>query len=97
MSSSPSATTRAGSTGSSRAAAGTEAILSLEDPLLETSTGGPLHALAAGGGGPARLGTRLLFGLAQRRSERRHSRARRELMKADRKAGTMLAFTGKPE
>ena len=75
----------------------TEAILSLEDPLLQLY-GSPLLKRLAGAG--SRLGralARLHFGRAQRRAERSHSRARRILLEQDRRLGTILAFTGKPE
>lgn len=74
-----------------------EAILSLEDPLLELIADSPLRRLATIHGWPGRAAAALAFRRAQRRAERAHSRARRELMKVDQRTGTLLAFTGKPE
>ncbi len=75
-----------------------EEILSLEDPLLETLGGRALGAAARLRGplfGPGR--TRWLFQRAQRRAERLHSRMRRDLLRLDRRLGTLLAFSGEME
>jgi preprotein translocase subunit SecA len=72
----------------------TEAILSLEDPLLNLVLRHPLRALARIGGKPGRLAALLLFDAAQRRAERAHFRARRNLLAEDRRLGTLLAFSG---
>ena len=75
----------------------TEAVLSLEDPLLELARIGVLTALAKLGGAFGYWCRLLLFHHAQRRAERVHSRARHELMKMDRKRGSLLAFSGRME
>lgn len=74
-----------------------EAFLSLEDPLLEFVEGAALRSLARRRIPLARRLRMRLFRQAQRRAERTHSRARRELLKIDRKLGTLLAFTGRTE
>jgi preprotein translocase subunit SecA len=71
----------------------TESILSLEDPLLEI-VGAPILRGLALVGGEATWAADALFRKAQRKAERVHSRARRELVKLDRKLGTLLAFSG---
>ncbi len=78
-----------------------EAILSLEDPLLEPYRGGPLEWLARGIavfgdylGGPA---LRAWIRYAQYRTERAQSRIRRNLLKSDRQLGDILSFSGRPE
>lgn len=68
----------------------TEALLSLEDPLLELVKSSALLRAAC----PVDLACRRLFRKAQRRAERAHARARYELLKQDRKLGTVLAFSG---
>jgi len=75
----------------------TEAILSLEDALLDLIETPGLHALGTVIRGLGRNAHMLLFAMAQRRAERAHSRARRYLLQQDRRLGTVLAFTGKPE
>jgi preprotein translocase subunit SecA len=73
----------------------TEAILALDDALLGLLKSPVFRALK---GSVSVFGThKLLFKVAQRRTERTHSRARRSLLKYDRRLGTLLAFTGKPE
>jgi len=71
-----------------------EAILSLEDDLLDFDRRSPLLFLARSGW-PA-LG-RAALGRAQRRAQRLHSRIRRELLRADRNLDDALAFSGRPE
>ncbi|MEO8202766.1 MAG: preprotein translocase subunit SecA [Betaproteobacteria bacterium] len=78
-----------------------EAILSLEDPMLEPYRGGPLEWLARGFavfgdfvGGPA---LRAWIGFAQYRTERAQSRVRRNLLKSDKQMGDILSFSGRPE
>jgi preprotein translocase subunit SecA len=74
-----------------------EAMLSMEDQILEFAGRGAARRL---GRVPAGLRSRagaLLLGRAQRRAERAHSRARRELLRLDQKIGTMLAFSGENE
>lgn len=75
----------------------TEAMLSLEDPLLELARSGVLTGLAKPGGAIGYWFRLLLFHHAQRRAERVHSRARHELMRMDRKRGSLLAFSGRME
>lgn len=75
----------------------TEAILSLQDPLLEPLAGSPLLWLAGTAGPLGRPCARWLFRRAQRRAERTHARARRELMHLDRRMGTLLSFSGRRE
>ncbi len=75
-----------------------EAILSLEDPLLETLGGRALGTTARLRGPLFGLGrTRWLFRRAQRRAERLHSRMRRDLLRLDQRLGTLLAFSGEME
>jgi preprotein translocase subunit SecA len=69
----------------------TEAILSLEDPLLALAPGitsGRMLRMLGGAGGQR------AFRRAQRRAERIHAKARRDLLKLDRRLGKMLAFSG---
>lgn len=70
-----------------------ERMLSLEDPLLEVVDAPALRRLARGNG-RATWAAKALFRKAQRKTERVHSRARRELVKLDQKLGTLLAFSG---
>ena len=70
----------------------TEALLSLEDPLLELIKLPLLRRLGAVDSG--RLLGNLLFRLAQKRAERTHARARQQLLLQDRKLGVILAFSG---
>lgn len=70
-----------------------EAILSLEDPLLEILGRSMTHGIARVSG----LFVGVLFRRAQRKSESVHSRMRRELLKVDQRLGTLLAFSGAPE
>jgi preprotein translocase subunit SecA len=66
-----------------------EAILSLEDRLLDLVPRHPLWLAARLG-----LSPRHLFAAAQRRAERAHFRARVDLMEQEKRLGTMLAFVG---
>jgi preprotein translocase subunit SecA len=86
-------TARRGEPGSS------EAMLSLEDAILEQAKVGKgvLTRLARLPGLPGRIVAARLFRKAQRRAERTHARARRILLDQDRRLGSMLAFSGKPE
>ena len=76
----------------------TEAILSLEDSLLDALSWRKFarrrinlsHQLA-------RDYAPMLFRHAQHRAERIHSRIRRRLLRSDRKLGTLLAFSGEME
>jgi preprotein translocase subunit SecA len=71
-----------------------QAILSLEDPLLELIYPALVRwtgALPRSFRNPAAL---FVFRKAQRRAERAHSAARRALLKQDQKLGVLLAFSG---
>jgi len=72
----------------------TEAILSLEDPLLEIVKGGALLRFVTNQDLLVYWGGLLLFYLAQSRAERSHARARYQLMNQDRRLGSLLAFSG---
>ena len=78
-----------------------EAILSLEDEIMDLYAPRPLKKLLYGlirSGSP--LGQKLGAGsmrLAQAMLERRHARMRRDLIKMDRRLGDVLAFTGPME
>jgi len=76
-----------------------EALLSMQDPILEVA-GGSLRALGAkwlsGAGAGKRMASAALR-LSQRHAERTHSRVRKALLKADQQLGTTLAFTGGQE
>lgn len=71
-----------------------EAILCLEDPLLEPLQGGRLLRLAQGRGRLGQLFGRLAFRRAQSRREALEARHRQELVHSDRRLGEVLAFTG---
>lgn len=78
-----------------------EAIVSLEDELIERYCPRALARLGAmsshrGRPLPHRLG-RFINGVAQRRAERHHARIRRQLLKADEQLDTMLGFSGRSE
>jgi preprotein translocase subunit SecA len=75
-----------------------QAILSLEDPLMDFDVGPILSRLAA----PAirRWGPsvgRILLRMAQRRAEWLHARMRADLLHSDRSQSKTLAFSGRPE
>ena len=76
-----------------------EAILSLEDPLLERL--GPILRSAVRAFRRRSLVVkalaRLAFRRAQRRSERLHARMRRDLLRVDHNLGTLLSFSGEQE
>ena len=76
----------------------TEAILSIEDPLLELLPPGLPRLLTAFGPGSLRrrIGAGLL-GLAQRRAERSHAKDRKILLTQDDRLGVLLAFSGGKE
>ncbi len=78
-----------------------EAIVSLEDEIVQDLFGGAAARLARL---PARGGKALpgwlaapLLGVAQRTAERHHARTRRELLRVDDHLSDLLAFTGRPE
>ena len=78
-----------------RGAAGSgEAILCLEDPLLEALQGTWLLRLAQRRGWLGQVFGRLAFRRAQSRREALEARHRRELAHSDRRLGEILAFTG---
>ena len=74
-----------------------EALLSLEDPILEFG-GRRLVRLLVNLPSPlGRVAGKWLLWRAQQRAERMHSRMRRDLLRLDQKMGTLLAFTGEIE
>jgi preprotein translocase subunit SecA len=77
-----------------------EAIVALEDEIVQQNFGGlaKLMARLAGDGRalPGRLGAALVA-FAQRTAERHHARVRRELLRVDDHLSDLLAFTGRPE
>ena len=78
-----------------------EAIVSLEDELVRSFMARPVQHLAVGLAQlPSRAAGRLA-GLAvqraQRTAERRHSRARRDLLRYDEQLESTLAFSGRQE
>jgi len=75
----------------------TEAVLSLEDSLLDLSPGRFLRKLSRRGDWFGRWCGLLLFEKAQRRAERSHARERKNLLAQDRRLGILLAFSGGAE
>jgi preprotein translocase subunit SecA len=76
-----------------------EAMVSLEDPLLERY-GRILIGLVAGCGltaPPGRWFALALFRMAQKRAERLHAGARKDLLRMDQQLGNVLSYTGRPE
>jgi preprotein translocase subunit SecA len=75
-----------------------EAILSLEDPLLDFPLGLALSRLASAFSGPVayRIG-RVTLRYAQRRAERIHARMRMDLLRSDQWQMKTLAISGRPE
>jgi preprotein translocase subunit SecA len=73
-----------------------EAILALDEDLVASFLPAAAAALGRFGRLPRALG-RLVFGVAQWRAERTHSRARRDLLDMDDYLGDMLAFAGRGE
>ena len=78
-----------------------EAFVSLEDELLASHGSGPLARAAASIAHPGRPWGRLfahaVFRIAQRSAERRHARARADLMRLDEQLESALAFSGAGE
>ena len=74
-----------------------EAILSLQDPLLDLLPSRAWCWLAARPGALGRLAARAWFGAAQLRARRSHLRARLDLLAHEKRLGTMLAFAGEVE
>ncbi|MCO6049629.1 prepilin peptidase [Mesorhizobium sp. RP14(2022)] len=75
-----------------------QAILSLDDPILDFALSQSMRKLCRLA--PARLGempARLLLRHAQKRAERIHARMRRDLLKSDENQIKTLAFTGRAE
>jgi len=75
----------------------TEAILSLDDPLLDVLGWRRRRRWLRRLGPRSSACARAAFWHAQRRAERVHSRMRRRLLTADQRLGTMLAFSGEME
>jgi preprotein translocase subunit SecA len=74
-----------------------QAMVSLDDELVRSVFGGLLDRLrSANGRLPERLGW-LLFGWAQRTTERRHSAIRKRLLLSDESLQDLLAFSGRGE
>jgi preprotein translocase subunit SecA len=75
-----------------------QAILSIEDPLMDFDTGPILSRLAKPTMGMAGdwVG-RAMLRLAQRRAEWLHARMRADLLRSDRTQTKTLAFSGRPE
>jgi len=79
-----------------------EAIISLEDELVEVYIGSALRWTAAvllrfPGGPVGRLFGKFLFRRAQRKAERLHGRMRHDLLKMDEQISDSLAFSGRSE
>jgi preprotein translocase subunit SecA len=74
-----------------------QSVISLEDPLLKLIHGRLSANLVSVPWPLGRISRLALFRLAQRRAERTHAKARRDLMAQDRRLGNLLAFTGKME
>jgi preprotein translocase subunit SecA len=72
----------------------TEAILSLEDPLLDLL---PVRASGWLGNSASLLVAPRLFHSAQRRAERLHAQERKNLLMQDKRLGVLLAFSGANE
>jgi preprotein translocase subunit SecA len=75
----------------------TEAILSLDDPLLGVLGRPVLRNWICRSGPWGSIFARFIFRRAQRRAERVHSKMRRHLLTADQNLGSMLAFSGEME
>ncbi len=73
-----------------------QAILAIEDDLVANYLPWACTVLSGRGQIPTWLG-RSLFTLAQKRAERSHSRARRDLYEMDDQLGDILAFAGRGE
>ena len=75
----------------------TEAILSLEDALLDVLGRPALRNWIRRSVPASNRHVRFIFDYAQRRAERIHSRVRRMLLASDQRLGTLLAFSGELE
>jgi preprotein translocase subunit SecA len=71
-----------------------EAILSLEDPLLGLLPRKPLLGLARRAGKLGHWYALALFATAQSRAQRSYARDRRNLLAQDKRLGILLAFSG---
>jgi preprotein translocase subunit SecA len=71
-----------------------EAILSMEDPLLDLLPRHPWRVLAALPGAAGHFAAVRLFDAAQRLATRAQARARIDLLEQEKRLGTMLAFVG---
>ena len=88
----------AGRAGRQGQAGSFEAILSLQDSLLDFPLGGMLSQMAKTAGGP--IGDKIGRGAsryAQRRAERLHARMRMDLLRSDQWQAKTLAISGKRE
>ena len=74
-----------------------EALLSLEDPLLDGFEGAMMLRLGRLPGASGQVFARRVLRLAQRRQEAAEARRRREAARADERLGEMLAFTAGAE
>jgi preprotein translocase subunit SecA len=78
-----------------------QSILSIEDVLIQENCHPALvrflHRRAAAGGQFQRTLTLYTIRYAQRKTERRHRKARRDLLKYERQTGRLLAFSGHME
>jgi preprotein translocase subunit SecA len=73
-----------------------EALVAFEDDLVKAFAS-PVHRTLARGSAVSRSLGAAVFRLAQRRAERSHSRARRDLLDLDDYLGNILAFSGRGE
>lgn len=72
-------------------------MVSLEDPLIEFLGGGIASRLARLPGPVGHWLARRAFDTAQRHAERLHARTRLDLLKLDRRLGTLMSFAGEVE
>ena len=78
-----------------------EAILSLDDPLIQPFKGGLLEWLlrrfSKPGSRTVAAARKIFIDFAQWRTERAQSGVRRKLLKSDKQTGDILSFSGRPE
>jgi preprotein translocase subunit SecA len=72
----------------------TEAIVSLEDPLMDFADRRLTWIVARLPGKMGQVASRVLFNFVQKSAERVHFQARKTLLAEDRRLGTSLAFSG---
>jgi len=72
----------------------TEAIVSLEDPLMDFANRHLIWTVARLPGKLGQYAAGALFNSAQKRAEHAHFQARKALLAEDRRLGTLLAFSG---